>query len=53
MMARFEHPMSLDLVLSSVEPSYMNKVMLNLLPHASPKWEGPLGSSSISDMTNR
>ncbi|XP_078258482.1 NEDD4-binding protein 2-like 2 [Rhinoraja longicauda] len=53
MMARFEHPMSLDIVLSSVDPSYMNKVMLNLLPDPSPRWEGPLGSSSISGMTNR
>ncbi|XP_072119030.1 NEDD4-binding protein 2-like 2 [Mobula birostris] len=53
MMTRFEHPMSSDIVLSSVEPSYSHKVMLNLLPHSNQRWEGPLGSSSISGVTNR
>ncbi|XP_051881461.1 NEDD4-binding protein 2-like 2 isoform X2 [Pristis pectinata] len=53
MMARFEHPMSSDIVLNSVEPSYSNKVMLNLFPHSNQRWEGPLGSSSISGVTNR
>ncbi|XP_069747716.1 NEDD4-binding protein 2-like 2 isoform X2 [Narcine bancroftii] len=53
MMARFEHPMTSDIVLRSVEPSYSNKVMLNLFPRSSQRREGPLSSSSLSGLTNR
>uniref|UniRef100_UPI00398F59B0 NEDD4-binding protein 2-like isoform X2 n=1 Tax=Pristiophorus japonicus TaxID=55135 RepID=UPI00398F59B0 len=35
MMERFEHPMSSDIVLSSVEPLRTNTVLLNLQPHYS------------------
>ncbi|XP_067842062.1 uncharacterized protein [Heptranchias perlo] len=35
MMERFEHPMSSDIVLSSVEPSRSNKILLNLPAHYS------------------